>query len=119
MDSRLDYPFTVDRRGRTATTDKSDHLQDMIHAVLFTRPGERVNRPDFGCGLAALLFQPNTTVLAGETRLQVMSALQRWLATAITVERVEVQAAEERLVVTIEYIRLDTGQRVTDTFQAG
>jgi phage baseplate assembly protein W len=116
MTSYLDYPFSIDRRGRAAIASKADHVRDMIYQVLFTRPGERVNRPDFGCGLAALLFQPNSDSLAAATQHQVKSALQRWLANAITVERVEVVNQQETLLITIEYIRLDTGERQTDAF---
>lgn len=116
MPSYMDYPFSVDGRGRIATTSREDHVRDLIYQVLFTRPGERVNRPDFGCGLAALLFQPNSDALAAATQLQVKSALQRWLANAITVERVAVENLHERLSITIEYIRLDTGERRTDEF---
>ena len=47
----LDFPFTLDERGRSAVTDADDHIRDMIHLVLFTAPGERVNRPEFGCGV--------------------------------------------------------------------
>ena len=50
----IDFPFHVDGRGRTAATDYADHVRDMIEQLLFTRPGERVNRPDFGCGLLDL-----------------------------------------------------------------
>ncbi|MBE2268501.1 MAG: GPW/gp25 family protein [Anaerolinea sp.] len=116
MPSYIDYPFDIDRRGRVGTTSKDDHVRDMIYQVLFTRPGERVNRPDFGCGLAALLFEPNSDSVAAATQLQVKSALQRWLANAITVVRVDVENQHERLLITIEYIRLDTGERQTDEF---
>lgn len=40
----MDYPFAVNRRGRIATTSKDDHIRELIYQVLFTRPGERVNR---------------------------------------------------------------------------
>jgi phage baseplate assembly protein W len=116
MPSYMNYPFSVDRRGSIATTSKDDHVRDMIYQVLFTQPGERVNRPDFGCGLAALLFQPNSDSIAAATQLQVKSALQRWLANAISVDRVEVENQHERLLITIAYVRLDTGERQTDEF---
>ena len=47
----LDYPYAIDARGRSATTAEDDHVRDLILQVLFTNPGERVNRPEFGCGL--------------------------------------------------------------------
>ena len=39
-------------------------MRDMIEQVLFTAPGERVNRPDFGCGLLQMVFGPNSSELA-------------------------------------------------------
>ena len=47
------FPYSFDQRGRTADADQvqslqNRHIQDLIEQVLFTAPGERVNRPDFG-----------------------------------------------------------------------
>ncbi|QKV56537.1 MAG: GPW/gp25 family protein [Dechloromonas sp.] len=43
----------------------------MIEQVLFTLPGERVNRPDFGCGLLQLVFAPNSDTLAAAIQMTV------------------------------------------------
>ena len=51
MTAQVDFPYHVDGRGRTAGTGDDDHLRDLIEQVLFTAPGERVMRPDFGSGL--------------------------------------------------------------------
>jgi uncharacterized protein len=99
----LDYPFRIDATGRVATTDPDDHLRDMLHQVLFTNPGERVNRPDFGCGLLQLVFMPNSDALAAATQFTVQGALQRWLGDLIQVERVEVTAEDARLQVVVVY----------------
>ena len=111
-----DYPFHLDGRGRSAVTDADDHVRDLIRQVLFTNPGERVNRPDFGCGLKRLVFMPNSDALAIATRVTVQGALQRWLEQVIQVKDVEVRAEEERLTVKVVYIRRDTGERRSDTF---
>jgi uncharacterized protein len=107
----LDFPFRFDGRGRAATTDEDDHIRDMIYQVLFTSPGERVNRPDFGCGLKALVFMPNSDVLAAATQVLVKGSLQRWLENEIQVENVEVRAEDERLVVTVAYRKRATDER--------
>jgi len=114
----LDYPFHIDGRGRTAETDEDDHIRDLIHQVLFTNPGERVNRPDFGCGLKQMVFMPNSDALATATQFLVQGALQRWLDTVIQVERVEVLAQEEELLVTVVYSKRSTGERRQDRFTA-
>ncbi len=116
MNSYFDFPLSIDGRGRAATTDIDDHIRDMIHQVLFTNPGERVNRPEFGCGLKALLFMPNSDALAAATQTLVKGALQKWLEVEIQVEEVTVEAVDAQLRVTVVYLRRDSGERRTDTF---
>jgi len=106
----------LDGRGRVATTEADDHVRDMIYQVLFTNPGERVNRPDFGCGLLQLVFEPNSEALATATQFLVQGSLQRWLADVVQVEQVEITSEEGRFMVDVVYVRLDTGQRQRDLF---
>jgi phage baseplate assembly protein W len=112
----LDSPLHLDGRGRTASTDADDHVRDMVRAVLFTTPGERVNRPDFGCGLKTLVFAPAAEALAGATELMVRAALQRWLEQEILVDHVEVRSEESTLTVIVVFTRRDTGARVQAAF---
>ena len=118
MSEHLDFPFAFDVRGRAATTGTDDHVRDMIHQVLFTNPGERVNRPDFGCGLLQLVFMPNSDMLATATQFTVLAALQRWLADVVDVEKVRVANEDEQLHVDVVYTRLDDGSRREDRFAA-
>jgi phage baseplate assembly protein W len=104
----FDQPFHVDGRGRTATTGVDDHVRDLIMAVLFTNPGERVNLPEFGCGLRQLVFAPNGDMLASATQAIAASALDRWLSDWIIVDRVEVSAEDSELRVVVDYTRRDT-----------
>lgn len=115
----LDFPFGIDERGRIATTDGDDHVRDMIFQVLFTNPGERVNRPDFGCGLSRLAFEPNSRALGATTNFLVQGALEQWLGDVIQVNRVAVEIQESRLVVNIAYTRIATGERHEATFSSG
>src|SRR3979409_508806 len=101
----LDVPFAIGGAGRIPPTTDDDHVRDMIFAVLFTSPGERVNRPDFGCGLKALVFAHAGGSMAATTKLLVKSALQRWLAAEIVVDDVDVRAIESELLVTVAYRR--------------
>lgn len=112
----VDFPFHVDGRGRSAETAIDDHVRDLVWQVLFTSPGERLNRPDFGCGLKQLVFMPNSDALAAATQVLVKSSLQRWLEREIRVEDVEVVAIDSRLEVTVVYERLETGQRQVERF---
>ena len=116
MPEHLDFPFHVDARGLTATTDADDHVRDLIRQVLFTAPGERPNRPDFGCGLRQLVFMPNSDVLAAATQFLVQGALQRWLDAIIEVRTVEIAPVESALRVTVVYASRTTGEMREDTF---
>ena len=104
----FDYPFRIDTQGRVAATDEDDHIRDMIEQVLFTNPGERVNLPDFGCGLKQLVFAPNSDVLATATQFTVSHALQKWLGDLITTQSVEVRAVEATLTISIVYVKRTT-----------
>jgi len=112
----MDYPFHLDGRGRCAETDDDDHVRDLIHQVLFTNPGERVNRPDFGCGLKRLVFMPNSDALAASTQAIVHGALQRWLSKVIKVESVAVETSDAWLKVSVAYVRRTTGERFVEEF---
>ena len=110
----VDFPFQFDGKGRTRTTNRDEYIRDLIRQVLFTSPGERVNRPEFGCGLMLLVFAPNSEALQAATQFQVQTALQRWLADVLTVDDVQVAAQESRLDVTVIYTRLDIAERHRD-----
>src|SRR3954454_14416978 len=113
----LDFPLTFDARGHSAGTDACDHSRDMIHLVLFTAPGERVNRPEFGCGVKQLVFAPLSDALAAATEQLIHGALLRWLEPVISVERVTVQAIDASLEITVAYARRDTQERRQDVFR--
>ena len=100
---QVDYPFHFERRHRTASTSEDDHIRDLIEQVLFTSPGERVNRPTFGCGLLRLVFEPNSDVLAAATQFTVQGALQQWLGDLIQIEAVLVSNEESTLSVQVQY----------------
>ena len=112
----IDFPYQFDHRGRTAETDYEHHIRDMIEQVLFTAPGERVNRPTFGSGLLQLLFAPNSDELASTTQVLVQSALQEWLGELIQVESVRVDSEESTLRVNVEYLIRRDQTRQTATF---
>src|SRR4029077_2565197 len=97
---QIDHPFHVDDRRRTAArTGEEDHVRDLIEQVLFTNPGERVNRPDFGAGLDQLLFGPSSPDVAATVQSLVQGALQQWLAERVRVETVEVAADGAKLTI--------------------
>jgi len=113
---QIDFPFRFDRRGATATTGYADHVRDMIEQLLFTAPGERINRPDFGCGLAQLVFAPNSPELAAAVECTVQGALVQWLGDLVDVHSLEVEARESVLRVALAYVLRATGETRSETF---
>lgn len=107
----IDYPFHFDSRKKTALTDEDDHIRDLIQQTLFTTQGERVNRPDFGCGLMQLVFAPNSDELAAATQFLVQGALQKWLGDLIRVESVTVTSEEATLNISIQFVVLKNQER--------
>lgn len=104
----IDFPFHLDGRGRSAEIDEADHIRNLIEQVLFTSPGERVNRPDFGTPLMQLVFAPNSEELAATLQLLVRSALQQWLGDLIRVDDVIAESRDSELSVRVRYTSLLT-----------
>jgi phage baseplate assembly protein W len=100
----IDFPFHLDERKRTAETDGDEHIRDMIEQLLFTNPGERVNRPDFGSGLMQLVFAPNSPELAAALQYTLQAALQQWLGDLIEMQALEVTSEDSTLTVTLQYL---------------
>ena len=99
----IGYPFRIDGSGRTATESYQDHIRDLIEQVLFTTPGDRVNRPDFGTGLKQLVFGAANDEMVAATRVLIQGSLQQWLSDLIEVEGVEVESQEGSLYITVRY----------------
>lgn len=113
---QIDFPFAFDSRGRTAQTTEDDHIRDLIEQVLFTAPGERVNRPTFGSGLLQMVFTPNSDELATATQFLVQGALQQWLGDLVQVEAVAVSSDDSTLRVAVQYLVRRSQQRQTANF---
>src|SRR5262249_29259128 len=72
------FPVVADRTGRIAFEESEDSIEEAIEIILGTSPGERVMRPEFGCGIWELLMEANTAQLHGRVQGQVRDALVRW-----------------------------------------
>ncbi len=109
----LRYPFAVDSaQGRVAQErDYAEHVEQLMKQVLLTAPGERINRPDFGCGVKRLVFAPSGDVAATLAQTVVFQALNKWLGSVIAVHQVAIRAVEERLDIRIGYSIRARGER--------
>ncbi|GLZ48200.1 hypothetical protein Acsp06_43850 [Actinomycetospora sp. NBRC 106375] len=103
----LGFPWCLDRRGRTTSLDVESYLRGLVEAVLFTRPGERLHRPEFGGGLDRLVFAPADDELSRSARALVHGSLQQWLGDLVRIEEVTVDSADSRLDVRVSYTPLD------------
>jgi len=112
----LAYPYQVSSLGRTAEAADARHVRDLIEQVLFTIPGERVMRPDFGSGVAQLIFAPNSVELASATQMLIQVSLQQWLGEVIVVQGVRVEAYDAVLEITVQYSIRSNDQMQVQTF---
>jgi phage baseplate assembly protein W len=112
----IDFPFRFDQTGGTATAPDEKHIRDMIEELLFTSPGERVNRPDFGSGLMQLVFAPNSPELAAALQFTMQASLQRWLGDLIQVQSLQVTCVDSTLNIDLQYTLQRTNQSATLQF---
>ncbi|WP_181795141.1 GPW/gp25 family protein [Streptomyces sp. WELS2] len=115
--SDIAFPFHADRRGRTAHARPAEHVHDLIEQLLFTSPGERVMRPDFGCGLLDLVFAPAGPELVSTLELSVQAALQRRLGDLIEVVSLDIAADDDTVRVQLSYLVRATGTVREDLFE--
>jgi phage baseplate assembly protein W len=115
MNAYVAFPLAT-RSGTVATVGYSTYVEQLVEQLLFTSPGERVNRPTFGCGLEALVFGTLTDEVITATRYVVQASLQNWLGDLIRVDDVEAAAAGGQLAVTVTYTLLADGQARSRVF---
>ena len=113
------YPWHFDRLGRTASADDEAHIRQLIEQLLFTSPGERVNRPEFGSGVRQMLFAPNSPELAATVQFTLQAALQNWLGDLIEIAALEVDAVDSTLSVSLTYVVRRTDEVHTITLREG
>jgi len=109
----LRHPVAVDpARGRLAQEqDFSAHIEQLVMQVLMTAPGERINRPDFGCGVKRLVFAPGGDVAATLAQTTVYQALTKWLPEAIAVNEVTARADGAVLQIRVGYVIKARGEQ--------
>ncbi len=117
----LAFPFRIDASSQqTSQAPYPAHVDQMVRQLLLTTPGERVNLPQFGCGLAALVFAPISDALAATVKLRVVQGLDEWLDGVANLVDVEVLAGADApepgaVVVTVTYTLVETLSEQTVT----
>jgi hypothetical protein len=110
------FPFQFDSRGRTASIGDENQIREMLEQLLFTMPGERVNRPDFGSGLMQLIFAPNSPELSATVQFTMQAALQFYLNDLIEIQSLDVSAENSQLRIDLQYVIRRTNQTAEAQF---
>lgn len=112
--STLAFPFSVAGCGRSAIAVEAEAVHQCLELLLFTSPGERVHRPEFGTALRQLVFSPAGPEVATAIEFQIRAALQRYLGARVRIEGLAVTASEGRLTVELVYTPAfgDSSERV-------
>jgi phage baseplate assembly protein W len=110
------YPLRLDAVSQqTGQAGYSDHVHQMVRQLLLTTPGERVNLPQFGCGIRALVFAPITDALAATVQLRVLQSLNQWLSGIVSVNEVTVLTAAQEASLAPGTVQVTVAYTVVDT----
>ena len=101
---QIAFPYVFDPAHLTGLADRPAHIRQMLEQLLFTMPGERVNRPDFGCGIQRMVFAPQSTEVIATLHALVQSEIHRWMGDVITLRNLNVTSDDAILRVEIEYL---------------
>jgi phage baseplate assembly protein W len=114
------YPFGFDAHGRTAAPASTpQHVRELVEQLLWTAPGERVNRPDFGTGVLQLVFAPNSPELAATLQFTVQASLEQTLGDVLRVDALGVEADEASLRIDLTYTLRASGEQITTSLTPG
>ena len=111
------FPFQIDSLGFAAEAGYASHVEQMVEQILFTRPGERPNLPEFGCGIQAMIFGPASPKLAAAVRARIEASIQRWIPGVLQLEAVEVLQEDSTLEIHLRYMLLRSGERQYRVFR--
>ena len=111
------FPFRIGAAG-PASSDRVGHVREQIEQLLFTSPGERLFRPEFGAGIRALLFEPNASALWEVTHKRLIASLSEALFGEVdprTLE-IEVSGQGEKMMISVSYTLAAIGHRESHQF---
>ncbi|MEX0762678.1 MAG: GPW/gp25 family protein [Dehalococcoidia bacterium] len=109
----IKYPLRIDGGIGRLAQERSygRHIDQLVRQVLLTAPGERINRPTFGCGVRRMLFAPASDATASLLQVTVLQALEKWLGDVIVVDTVEAQANDSTMDIKVSYFIRSTGEK--------
>jgi hypothetical protein len=100
----MKFPLEIAANGAVASA-RRQHIREQIEQVLFTDPGERWFRPEFGVGIRALVFEPNSSLLWEVTKKRLLASLSDALKGEVDPATLEISVTgeEAQLLITIGY----------------
>ncbi len=120
IDTRFDvsFPLRIDNRGRMATAGYETHVREMLEQLLFTQPGERVNRPDFGTPISAAIFDRPTDELISSLEFQVSTSVQRFMGEVVSLENVSIDVVDDQIEIILTYTIIALNQSTEERFRS-
>jgi hypothetical protein len=115
------FPFRLEPEG-AATSTRMEHIREQVAQVLFTSPGARVFRPDFGFGARRHVFEPNAAPLWELARSRLFGSLAEALAGEVDPKTLKVEVGPgpgqpEVLLVSITYTIAALQKEESHSFQ--
>ncbi|MEO0643258.1 MAG: GPW/gp25 family protein [Pseudomonadota bacterium] len=101
------FPYRIGADGITQSASEDRHVVHLIQQILFTRRGERRNRPEFGAGVHEMVFSENAPEIAAAARNMVQANLQQWLSPRLEIRAVSAEARDNLLVIAVQYRHTD------------
>ena len=90
--------------------NRSAYIRQLMMQVIMTSPGERICRPQFGCGVRRMVFAPNNPASAAFAEVLVYEALTEWVGEYIVVEKIDIESQDATLRISITYRDRETGR---------
>ncbi len=104
IDARgLAFPLRFGPGRSLAVVDLQDDVRGMIEQILLTAPGERVNRPTFGVGIFAYVFEADSPFLANQLRIALDENVYEHLGKNVRIVALDVTSDNEQLHVDIQF----------------
>ena len=110
------FPFKYNNYGQIQESDKDHHIREMMEQILFTIPGERVNRPDFGCGIQTMVFGTTLPEVMAVKQSGIQGQLQKYLGHLIKLQEVKITTDESRVDILIRYVIFANQKEYTEVF---
>ena len=119
MARNLAFPFRIGDLGAPVTSPRTQAIRQQIDQLLFTLPGERVNRPTFGCGVQQLVFSGCSPEAAAAAEYIIRVNIQRFMSDVVKLDAVQVTADVDAatLYIDVLYTLLETGEERAETFR--